>query len=98
MPDVAAPLARVAQAGWLPRLLALPQGRFLVATSPVVVAFLMTEWAVMTGTASFTAVLAFIGVNVVALLAGIFPVLLLIASRRKGEYVPRPVYRLLGNR
>jgi hypothetical protein len=34
---------------------------------------------------------------VVSLVAGIFPVLLLVVSRRKGDYIPRTVHRLLGH-
>jgi hypothetical protein len=41
--------------------------------------------------------LSFLGIIVVSLVAGIFPLLLLIASRRKGDYVPRTVYRPLGH-
>jgi hypothetical protein len=37
---------------------------------------------------SFSQVLGFVGVVAVAVMAGVFPVLLLLASRRKGEYVP----------
>jgi hypothetical protein len=81
----------------LRRLLARPRGRFAVGVTPVVLAFLMTEWAVISKSASFTSLFGFIGIAVVALLAGMFPVLLLIAARRKGEYVPQPTYRFLGN-
>src|SRR5262249_56319823 len=46
--------------------------------------------------ASFAGVLGFSGVIANSLTAGIFPVLLLVASRRKGDCVPAVVYRLLG--
>jgi amino acid permease len=73
------------------------RGRFAIATSPVVAAFVAAEWMVLTGSGSFTGVLNFIGVLVVALLAGVFPVLLLVSSRRKGEHVPAAGVRRLGN-
>jgi hypothetical protein len=41
--------------------------------------------------------LGFIGVIVASLVAGIFPVLLLVASRRKGDHVPMMVNRRLGH-
>jgi hypothetical protein len=52
---------------------------------------------VLTHSGSFTRLLNFVGTIVVSLLAGIFPVLLLRSSRRKGEYVPAAVYSVLGN-
>ena len=64
---------------------------------PVFVSFAIAEWMLLTETGSFTCLLGFIGVIVVSLVAGIFPVLLLVASRRKGEHIPRPASRLLGN-
>jgi amino acid permease/predicted transcriptional regulator len=73
------------------------RGRFAIATTPVVAAFLAAEWMVLTGSGSFTGVLNFIGILVVALLAGVFPVLLLVSSRRKGEHVPAAGVRRLGN-
>jgi len=73
------------------------RGRFVLAAAPVFVSFAMTEWLLLTGSGSFAGLLGFIGVIVVSLVAGIFPVLLLVASRRKGEYMPRPVHRLLGH-
>jgi amino acid permease len=65
------------------------RGRFLIATSPVALTFLATEWLLLTGIDSFSRPLAVIGVIVVALLGGAFPVLLLASSRRKGDRVPR---------
>lgn len=74
-----------------------PSGRFVLGAGPVAAAFLLTEWLLITGSGSYAGLLSFIGVFVVSLLAGIFPVLLLVSSRRKGDYVPATVYRLLGN-
>jgi hypothetical protein len=63
----------------------------------VAAAFLAAEWMALTHSGSFAGVINFVGVLVVSLLAGVFPVLLLVSSRRKGEHVPAAVYRRLGN-
>jgi amino acid permease len=73
-------------------------GRFVIAVTPVFAAFLAAEWMVLADSGSFAGLINFVGTIVVTLLAGIFPVLLLRSSRRKGEYVPAAVYRILGNR
>jgi len=72
-------------------------GRFLLSASPVLLVFMLAQWLLLTKAASFAGVLGFGGVIVNSLTAGIFPVLLLVASRRKGDYVPAVVYRLLGH-
>jgi hypothetical protein len=71
---------------------------FVLSASPVAAAFLLAEWMVLTGSGSFAGLLSFVGVIAVSILAGVFPVLLLFSSRRKGEYAPRAAYRLLGSR
>jgi hypothetical protein len=73
------------------------RGRFMLGAAPVFACFAVTEWMVVTGSGSFTGLIGFIGVIVGSLLAGIFPVMLLVASRRKGEHMPRPVHRLMGH-
>ena len=88
-------------AGWRAVLYRLKQalvgerGRFVVSVSPLILAFLVTEWLLATGGASFTRLTGFTGVVTVSLASGVFPLLLLIASRRKGEYVPGVVFRFL---
>jgi hypothetical protein len=72
-------------------------GRFVLAASPVLLVFALAEWLLLTGAASFAGVLGFGGVIANSLAAGVFPALLLFASRRKGDYVPGVVYRLLGH-
>ncbi|MGH3146849.1 MAG: hypothetical protein ACRDTR_13720, partial [Rubrobacter sp.] len=72
-------------------------GNFVLGISPIVAAFVLAEWLLLTGSGSFTGLLGFIGVIIVPILGGIFPVLMLIASRRKGERVPEAVYRFLSN-
>jgi amino acid permease len=73
------------------------RGRFMLGAAPVFASFAMTEWMLVTGAGSFAGFIGVIGVIVGSLLAGIFPVMLLVASRRKGEHMPRPVHRLLGH-
>jgi amino acid permease len=73
------------------------RGQFVVSTSPILLVFLISEALLFTGTASFAGVLGFGGVIANSMTAGIFPVLLLLASRRKGDCVPGAVYRLLGH-
>lgn len=73
------------------------RGRFVLSIAPLFFVFLLAEWSLLTGSQTFSGVLSLLGVLVVAMLAGIFPVLLLLSSRRKGEYVPQATYRLMGN-
>jgi len=72
------------------------RGRFVLSVTPIVIAFLMTWWLLLTGAGSFAWLLSFSGVITNTLGAGIFPVLLLISSRRKGDLVPGVAYRFLG--
>jgi amino acid permease len=71
--------------------------RFLASISPVVAVFAVTEWLSVTGNGSFAGLLGFVGAIALPLLGGIFPVLLLAATRHKGDIVPGLVLRLLGN-
>ncbi|UCC64125.1 MAG: hypothetical protein JSV36_03440, partial [Anaerolineae bacterium] len=73
------------------------RGRYLLSVAPVAAVFVLTEWLLLNGAESFAEPLSFLGVIVISLLGGTFPVLLLIASRRKGEVVPGVVYRFLGH-
>jgi len=82
----------VQAAGWLGG-----RGRFLLSISPVVAVFLVAEWLAITGQGSFAGLLGFVGVIALPLLGGIFPVLLLAATRRKGDFVPGLVLRFLGH-
>lgn len=80
------------------RLVDLARGRrFWLAMAPVAATFLFVEWLLATGRASFAAALSFTGALTIPLLGGVFPMLMLIASRRKGEYVPANDVRLLGH-
>jgi hypothetical protein len=77
----------------------VPKGRwrFWVCVSPVVLAFLLAEWLLLTGSGSFARLLGIGGVLCISVISGMFPVLLLAASRRTGEFVPGVVYRFLGH-
>jgi hypothetical protein len=84
-----------AQRAW--EVMSSERGRFIVSVSPVVMVFLLVEWLLLTDAESFAEPISFLGVIVVSLLGGVFPVLLLVSSRRKGEFVPGVVYRVLGH-
>jgi hypothetical protein len=58
--------------------------------------FLLSEWLLLTNARSFSEIYSIQGV-LALLLACIFPVLLLVASRRKGDLVPGVVLRVLGH-
>jgi amino acid permease len=67
------------------RRLAGERARFLAGVSPVAAIFLLAAGQATTGAVSLADVLSFLGVIIVALLAGVFPVALLVAARRRGE-------------
>jgi amino acid permease len=71
--------------------------RFVAAISPVLGVFLISEWLAFSNSGSFAKLLSLVGVIALPLLGGIFPVLLLSATRRKGDFVPGLVLRFLGN-
>ena len=73
------------------------RGRFFLSLSPVIITLLLAQWLLVTGTASFAWLISFTGIVTNSLAAGIFPVLLLISSRRKGDLVPGVVYQFLGH-
>ena len=74
-------------------LLAGDRSRFAAGVAPVTVVYLLALWQASSGAISLADVLSFLGVVTVALLAGVFPVLLVVAARRKGE-LPAGDYRL----
>jgi amino acid permease len=71
-------------------------GRYGLCALPTVAAFLLTEYLIVSGRASFAGAFSLIGVLLASLLGGFFPVLLLVASRRKGDVVPGVAPRLIG--
>ena len=70
--------------------------RFFISVSPLVAVFLISEWMAISGLGSFAKLLSIVGGLALPLLGGIFPLLLLAASRRKGDFVPGTVLRFLG--
>jgi amino acid permease len=87
---------------WLPttlssRWLGGSAMRFGWGILPSLLVFLAVEWMLYTGQASFAGPLGLVGALVAPLLAGIFPVLLLVVTRRQGDYVPGTVWRWLGH-
>jgi hypothetical protein len=72
-------------------------GRFAAGAAPVVLMFCVTALLLLTRQESYAAPLSFLGTLAVPLLGGIFPMLMLAASRRKGDYVPAAVFRWLGH-
>ena len=68
---------------------------FLLSLFPLFSVFLITEGLLLCNKESFTNVVGFAGVLGNILIGGIFPVLLLVASRRKGELLPGRVIKLL---
>ena len=71
-------------------------GRAVLSVSPVIAAFLLVEGLLLSGEASFSAPLNFLGVLVTPALGGFFPIWLLLANRSKGEMAPGVVYSFLG--
>jgi amino acid permease len=82
----------------LSRLATSASGRFWLGVLPTFLTFILLEWLIATNRASFAGPLSLIGTVTLPLLGGIFPMLLLAASRRRGDYVPNSALRLLGNR
>ncbi|MBI1741715.1 hypothetical protein HYR54_01460 [Candidatus Acetothermia bacterium] len=73
------------------------RGRFVLSISPVMVAFAMTEWLFFMGAESFSETLSFAGLITASLFSGIFSVLLLVSSRRKGDFIPKMFFQFLGH-
>jgi amino acid permease len=71
--------------------------QFLVSMAPILALFIVVEWMLFTGRESFSWLLGVLGVILLPLLGGIFPILMLAASRRKGDYTPKLAFGFLGN-
>ena len=88
--------SRRTEGGWAARL-ATGRGRLLAGIAPVAATFLVLEYLLVTDQDWFARPVAVIGVLTVPLLGGIFPMLLVLAARRRGEYVPGTVIGVLGH-
>ena len=71
--------------------------RFLVSLAPVFLLFILVEWLLFTNRESFSGLIGIMGVLLIPILGGIFPVLVLAASRRRGDYTPKLTFGFLGN-
>lgn len=71
--------------------------RFWLAASPLTGLFLFTVWLILTGRESFTGLISLGGVVALPIVGGIFPILMLVASRRTGDYKPGFVLRFIGH-
>jgi hypothetical protein len=69
---------------------------FWLSMSPVLATLLFVEWLLVSERSAFADAFSFLGTLTIPLVGGIFPMLMLVASRRKGEYVPATVVRVLG--
>jgi len=71
--------------------------QFMVSMTPILLLFIAVEWMLFTGRESFSWLLGILGVILLPLLGGIFPMLMLAASRRQGDYIPKFSFSFLGN-
>jgi amino acid permease len=69
---------------------------FLAGAVPVVAVFGLAAW-LLTAEASFAGPLGVLGVVAYSVLGGTLPALLLLASRRKGDFVPAVAWRVIGH-
>jgi len=81
---------------WLPGE-ATERMRFASGILPVVALFGLVEWLLLTDRASFTGAIGFVNSVTGPALSGIFPILLLAASRRTGDYVPGTIWGFLNH-
>ena len=71
--------------------------RFLISISPVIAIFLISEWMTFAGVGSFAKLLSVVGGLALPVLGGVFPLFMLAASRRKGDFVPGTVLKFIGH-
>lgn len=72
-------------------------GRFWLGLGPLILIFLVCEWLFVEHVESFSQMLGFLGIVALPIEIGVFPALLLYASRRKGDHVPAFVLRFLAH-
>lgn len=78
-------------------LFSRPRARFVVSIVPMIGVLALAEYLAFTGTTSFASLLGIVSAFALPLLSGVFPILLLAATRRKGEFIPRGAARVFGN-
>lgn len=94
------PIAGPGEAGTAVRVrraLASARGRWLTGFVPMVLIFAVVELLFVTGRESFAGPIGFLGVIAVPLVGGIFPMLMLASSRRKGDCEVARGRRILGH-
>jgi amino acid permease len=91
------PRASELRAGRLSRFLASATGRSVARVVPSILVLAALEWLLFAGTGSFTGLLGLVGALVVPLLGGVFPMLIVVASRRRGELLPGRVVGWVGS-
>ena len=75
----------------------LVRGHFLWCLLPVLLIFAAAEGLLLGHSQNFASVMNMGGVLGASIFAGIFPMLLLAASRRRGDLLPAGVHRLIGH-
>lgn len=71
--------------------------QFLIGMAPTLIIFCIVEWMLFTGHESFSQLIGIPGTVLLPLIGGIFPMLMLVAARRKGEYIPKLAFGFLEN-
>ena len=81
----------------LSRVVATRRGRLLVGFTPALVVLLLLEGVALVGHGDFVDSVAFAGTVTVPFITGVFPLLLVSAARRRGDYVPGRVVAAFGH-
>jgi hypothetical protein len=71
--------------------------RFWVGASCPIALFVLVMWLIATGRESFSEPLGYVGTLTAPLLGGVFPMLLVVAARRRGELVPATAPGFIGH-
>ncbi len=79
-----------------PRWWSTDRGRFVLSVTPIALTFALSVLFLVANWDSFPAVLGMLGVITSSIFSGFIPMLLVAASRRKGEVVPGAVLEWLG--
>jgi len=73
------------------------RGSRWIVLLPLTLPFIVTEYLLVTNQDSFAGLLSFVAVITIPIIAGIFPILLVTASRRRGEFLAGGHLKLAGN-
>ncbi len=75
----------------------LPSGRIAAGMLPVVLVIVIAEALLLSDNESFVGPMAFMGAVTASLIGGVFPMMMVVASRRKGDCAVSSVWRLVGH-